>query len=178
MGKGQSLLALSVVKNARHECRLQGCNMSLPFGEIKEHEENCNWRLIICPSDGNSCTAMVPFCRVLAHGKNCSACVLTPGRRYLNNGAEMNSYLKLDTADAFDGKDVSWKTEILLGQGVVFFVRLSRKGGIFTIDVVMKGSKEECEEFRVKASIVDAVSRKSMFKATFQPRYSFLLIIF
>ena len=178
MGQGQSLLALTVVKNARHECRLQGCNMSLPFGEIKEHEENCNWRLIICPSDGNSCTAMVPFCRVLAHGKNCSACVLSPGRRYLDNGAEMNSYLKLDTADAFDGKDVSWKTEILLGQGVVFFVRLSRKGGIFTIDVVMKGSKEECEEFRVKASIVDAVSRKSMFKATFQPRYSFLHLIF
>ena len=43
---------------------------------------------------------------------------------------------------------------------------------------MMKGSKEECEEFRVKASIHDAVSRKSKFKATFQPRYDFLLIIF
>ena len=81
MGQGQSLLALTVVKNARHECRLQGCNMSLPFGEIKEHEENCNWRLIICPSDGNSCTAMVPFC---------SDCVLSPDERLLDNGAEMN----------------------------------------------------------------------------------------
>ena len=90
----------------------------------------------------------------------------------------MNSYLNLDTAEAFDGKDVSWKTEILIGQGVAFFVRLSRRGGIFTIDVVMKGSKGKCEEFRVKASILDAVSGKSMFKATFQPRYSFLLINF
>jgi len=170
MGQGQSLLAVTVVKNARHECTLQGCNVSLPFGKIKEHEENCNWRLIICPSDGNSCTAMVPFCTVLTHGKNCSACELSPGRRFLDNGAEMSSYLNLDTAEAFDGKDMSWKTKILFGQGIVCFVRPSRRGGIFTIDVVMKGSKEECEEFRVKASIHDAVSRKSKFKATFQPR--------
>ena len=151
--------------------------MSLPFGEIKEHEEKYIWRLIICPGSGNSCTAMVPFCRVWAHGRNCSDCVLSPDERLLENGAEMNSYLNLDTAEAFDGKDVSWRTEILIGLGV-FFVRLSRRGGIFTIDVVMKGSKGKCEEFRVKASILDAVSGKSMFKATFQPRYSFLLIIF
>ena len=178
MGQGQSLLALTVVKNARHECTLQGCNVSLPFGKIKEHEETCNWRLIICPSDGYSCTAMVPFCTVLTHGKNCSACELSPGRRILDNGVEMSSYLKLDTAEAFDGKDMSWKTKILLGQGIVCFVRPSRRGGIFTIDVVMKGSKEECEEFRVTASIYDAVSRKSKFKATFQPRYGFPYIIF
>ena len=44
------------------------------------------------------------------------------------------------------------------------------------IDVVMKGSKADCEEFRVKASILDAVSGKSMFEATFQPRYGFLVI--
>ena len=83
MGQGQSLLALTVVKNAQHECRLQGCNVSLPFDEIKEHEEKCAWRL------GN------------------------------------------------------WKTDIFqLDQGFVFFVRLSRKGDIFMIDVVMKGNKE------------------------------------
>ena len=66
---------------------------------------------------------------------------------------------------------MKWKTDILeMEQGFVFFVRLSRKGGDFKIDVVMKGSKEDCKEFMVKASILDAVSGKSMFKATFQPR--------
>ena len=38
------------------------------------------------------------------------------------------------------------------------------------IDVVMKGTKEDCKELMVEVSILDTVSRKSMFKAIFQPR--------
>jgi len=171
IGQGKSLLALTVVKHARHECRLQGCTEEIAFDNIKEHEEKCTWRLVICPGSGATCTAMVPLCTVLTHAKNCSDCVLSTGHRLQDNGAEMNASLIIKTALAFGGKNMSWKTRILqLEQGCVFFVRLSRRGGNFMIDVVMKGSKEECEEFRVKASIVDAVSRKSMFKATFQPR--------
>ena len=45
------------------------------------------------------------------------------------------------------------------------------------IDVVLKGSEEDCKEFRVEASILDAAS-EPMFKAIFQPRYGFLVIIF
>ena len=177
MDKGQSLLALSVVKNARHECKLQGCSVSLPFDEIKEHEEKCTWRLVICPGSGATCTAMVPLCTVLTHAKSCSNCGTVSRQHLQDNRVEMNGYLYLPTELAFDGKNVSWTTRILLLQpGFVFFVQLSRKGGAFMIDVVMKGSKADCEEFRVNASILDAVSGKSMFEATFQPRYGFLVI--
>jgi len=172
MGQGQSLLALTVVKNAWHECKLQGCNVSLPFDQIKEHEEMCIWRLIICPGDGQTCTAMLPYCTVLTHVKNCSACAhSSPVVFQLSRHcAEMNASLTLDAALAFNGRGMTWKTKILqLEQGFVFFVRLSRREGIFTIDVVMKGRKEDCREFMVEASILDAVSGP-MFKATFQPR--------
>ena len=177
MGQGRSLLALTVIKNVKHECGHQGCNVKLDLDQIKEHEENCTWRLVICPGSGKTCTAMVPLCTVLTHAKNCSDCVLSTGHRLQDNGAEKNSHLNMETASAFSGRCVRWRTIILqLEQGLVFFVRLSRKGGAFMIDVVMKGSKADCEEFRVKASILDAVSGKSMFEATFQPRYGFLVI--
>jgi len=168
VGQGQSLLALTVVKNAQHECRLQGCNVSLPFDEIKEHEEKCAWRLVICPGSGATCTVMVPFWTVMNHVQNCPNCVWPP-KQY---DAGMHSdYQTMDKARAYDGRCVNWKTEILqLDQGLVFFVRLSRKGDIFLIDVVMKGTKEDCKELMVEASILDAASRKSMFKAIFQPR--------
>ena len=169
MGEGQSLLALTVIKNALHECGLQGCNVLLPFDQIKEHEEKCIWRLVICPGSGVTCTAMIPLCTVLTHLQNCPNCVWPPVQ--YNEHTGMNSSLGLGKARAYDGSCVKWKTDILeLEQGFVFFVRLSRKGGDFKIDVVMKGSKEDCKEFKVKASILDAVSGKSMFKATFQPR--------
>ena len=61
MGEGKSLLAFTVVKQAKHECRLKGCTELIPFDEIKQHEEECNWRLVICPGSGVTCKAMVPF---------------------------------------------------------------------------------------------------------------------
>ena len=42
--------------------------------------------------------------------------------------------------------------------------------GIFTVDVVMKGSEQECKDFMVEASILNVESGESMFKAIFQPR--------
>ena len=51
-----------------------------------------------------------------------------------------------------------------------FFVRPARRAGIFTVDVVMKGSEEECQDFMVEAEILNVESRESVFKATFQPR--------
>ena len=172
MGEGQSLLALTVVKNALHECRLQGCNVSLPFDQIKEHEEKCDWRLIICPGSSTTCQAMIPFCTVMTHVQNCEDCVWPPIQY---NGAKMRRDVlpyELPKAEAFDGKEVSWSTILQLEYGFSFFVRLSRKGGIFIFDVVMNGSKEDCKEFMVEASILDAVSGKSMFKAAFQSRCS------
>jgi len=168
MGQGQSLLALTVVKNAQHECRLQGCNMSVPFEQIREHEEKCIWRLVICP--GSICTEMIPLCTVLNHVPNCPSCVWPPVKGH-GIGVSRRNFLMLDKARAFDGKSVSWKTDILqLEPGGVFFVRRGRKGDVFMIEVVMMGSKEGCKEFMVEASILDTVSGKSMFKSTFQPR--------
>ena len=101
MGQGQSLLALTVVKNALHECRLQGCN-------------------------------------VLQNTMD----------------TELHSHLMLYKADAYSRIDLDFKTKIIqTEQGFVFFVRFGRKRDIYMIDVVMKGSKEDCKEVEVEASI-------------------------
>jgi len=170
MGQGQSLLALTVAKNALHECRLQGCNVLVPFDQIKEHEKKCDWRLVICPGSGHTCTAMIPFCTVLTHVKNCQD---NSTGAVLHNaaGIELHSYLMLNKADAYDRRSLYRKTKIdQTVQGSVFFIRFGRKGDVYVLDVVMKGSKEDCKEFMVEASILDSVSGKSMFKSIFQPR--------
>ena len=45
-------------------------------------------------------------------------------------------------------------------------------GGNFTVDVVMKGSQEECQGFMIEASLIDVKSGKDelALKATFPPR--------
>ena len=61
-------------------------------------------------------------------------------------------------------KYLSWNTVILqLEQGVAFFVRMSKERDIYKIDVVMNGSKEDCKEFTVEATILDAAVCRGLY---------------
>ena len=53
-------------------------------------------------------------------------------------------------------EDVSWKTVIVEYEDQTFFGRLSRKSSFFTLDVVMKANKEDCEKYLIEASLVEA----------------------
>jgi len=137
MGEGKSLLAFTVVKQAKHECILEGCSAVVPFDEIKQHEERYSWRLVICPGSHRTCHVMVPFQKVEEHAKDCP------------------DFLAPPVED--EGTGVSWK-------------RLKREANAFTLDVVMKASEGECENYLVEASMVDLKTGKFMFKSTFPPR--------
>ena len=185
MGQGQSLLALTVIKAAQHECRHQGCNVTLKFNQIKVHEEKCAWRLVLCPGSGSKCSAMIPFCTVLNHAEKCSNCEWPPKLQHWDSGTGRVTVLQAKPSEGNAPSNITWPTAILQLRGEsfrkkesfffrkkerFFFVRPSMRAGTFTVDVVMKGSKEECKDFMVEASILNVESRESVFKATFQPR--------
>ena len=116
MGQGTSLLALAVVKKALHECKLQGCRVELPFDEIKEHEEKCNWRLVRCPGSGSNCRAMVPFCTMIDHVGACTGFVNRCPRDLLqceNAFYRRTFYRTIVMREAFDGGgDRSWPASV------------------------------------------------------------------
>lgn len=170
MGQGRSLLALTVVKNARHECGHQGCNVKLNFDQIKDHEEKkCILRPILCPGKGTNCKVMVPFCTVLTHVQTCTDCRWPPRvqvdgeRLFLNHNIMMDSLVRPERVS-------SWSTKVIQLEGSFFFVRSEKREGNYIVDVVMKGSQEDCENFMVEASLMNAESEKSVFKSLFQPR--------
>jgi len=169
MGEGRSLLALTVVKNARHECGHQGCNAKLNFDQIKDHEEKCIWRPILCPGKGTSCRARVPFCTVLDHVQTCQDCHWPPTEQVYGLGLFLNHNIMMDTV-VRPVRVSSWSTKVLQFEGSFFFVRSEKRDGNYVVDVVMKGSQEDCEDFKVKASLLNVESRKSLFEASFQPR--------
>merc|ERR1719234_2520132 len=73
-GEGKSLLASAVAEQVQHECRHPGCTKTTPLGRIVHHEKDCKWRLVLCPGDEESCTEMIPFCKVEAHAQGCGGC--------------------------------------------------------------------------------------------------------
>ena len=64
-----------------------------------------------------------------------------------------------------------WSTKVLESEeGWFFFVKSTLKGGRYEVDVLMKGSQEDCTDFMVEVSILNAVTGKPEYKSSFKPR--------
>ena len=168
-GEGKSLLALAVAEEVQHECSHQGCTKRTPLDQIEQHEKECKWRQILCP--GKGCTAMIPFCEVEDHAQRwCCGCEWPP-KDSLEHGIGRILTKGFDV-DRDDGNDFAWDTDLIQYEGKLFFCRVFNKNGIFTVDVVMKGSLEECRGFLIEAAILDANSDEvePAVEAKFPPR--------
>ena len=163
MGQGTSILALDVAKKALHECTLEGCSVKVPFDEIKEHEEKCDWRLVLCPGSGDTCKAMLPFCTIIDHVGVCTDFYDKIPRRLYNNG--FYRYRSIVVSREQEGnRNSSWGTSVDQLEGKLFFSRFAKRSGQYICDVVMGGTKEECKDYTVEASVF------KVFKASFPPR--------
>ena len=133
--------------------------------QIVQHEKECKWRLILCPGDGSSCEALVPFCEVEDHVQECPDCEWPPFEYSAEGTILTNNY-----ADD-DGDHLVWATNTTEFDGKLFFCRKFMENGIFTVDVVMNGSLEECKEFLIEVALLDANSEEvTAVKTSFPPR--------
>ena len=145
--------------------------MKLKFATIKEHEEKCIFRLVLCPGDNSRCRAMIPLCGVLNHVEHCPECKWPP--KQVLDEEEIRHAIKVKGCTVGrPRKNYGWSTKVMqLNLGpFFFFARFVKKEGNYIVDVVMKGSQEDCENFAVEASMVDGESGKGVFKAFFKPR--------
>ena len=71
-----------------------------------------------------------------------------------------------------DGGHLVWDTDLIEFEGKLFFFRVFKKDGHFTVDVAMKGSLEECRGFVIEAALLDANSDliEPAIEARFPPR--------
>ena len=172
MQEGKSLLALTVVEQTGQECRLQGCSEMIPVDNIQQHEEEeCSWRLVICPGP-ESCKEMIPFKMVEDHVEKCPYCWWPP----MNHG---RAGVRL-VYNVTDQDDLLWRTNTMKGRWTnffqdieeeqLFFCRVAKKNRIYIVEVVMKRSKEECKKYLVEVSMLSASTGKSVFKTQFLPR--------
>merc|ERR1712192_183628 len=170
MGQGKSRLAFAVAEQVQDECRQcrhQGCTRLPPFDQIEQHEGGCDWRLIACPS--NHCRAMIPFCRVETHAQECAQVRWPPSRISEEGVFYTSTKKKLAATERWCPLAITG-TGALQFKGFIFFLNKKSNGGNFTVDVVMKGSKENCKGFMIEASIIKSGKSDIATKATFPPR--------
>jgi len=67
---------------------------------------------------------------------------------------------------------VTWKTTKirLLESGEMFFFRINKINNIFSMEVVMLGSEEECRQHKAEVSAVNPDTKEVVIKSIFNPR--------
>ena len=107
---------------------------------------------------------MIPFSKVEDHAQECRECEWPPVEN------EEDGIIFTTIFDVED--DGAWDTKLIKSEGNLFFCRAFMNNGIFTVDVAMKGSLEECKEFRIEGAILDANADEvePAVKASFRPR--------
>ena len=67
MAKTVSLLASTVIENIGHRCKFEadGCEVRTPLAKVDEHNKNCDFRPVDCPSQ--LCEEKVTYQKVVDH---------------------------------------------------------------------------------------------------------------
>ena len=130
----------------------------MAFEGYREHQEACSYRLVICPGNDKRCNEMVPFCQMEDHLETCSGTYFLYEKE-LEVEARKNE---------LDGACTS--AEFYNNFGEVFCLRMNKTNNLYSMEVVMLGKEEECEQFTMEVAVMNPVTKKVAIQASFQPR--------
>ena len=128
--------------------------------KYKQHQEACWHRQVICPS--NFCDKMMAFSEVKEHAGTCQD---------ISNVINRDFPLFQLSEEKIQNKDaVTWNSQIFIEQGATFFLQAKKEDDVIYMDVVMLGSKEQCEVLTAKVSFINPVTEKVFYESNFSPR--------
>ena len=158
MGESKSALAKVVIESMEHECSFQGCDELVAFKDYKKHQVTCEHRLVVCPAVG--CDKTEPFCHMLDHARDCQGICI---------GDKING--DVFSVDKFAMQ--AWRSPMFEADGPagkIFFLRVQKVNSMFSLEVVMLGTQEECEEYTMEVSVINPDTETVAIKASFKPR--------
>ena len=125
--------------------------------EYKRHQETCGHRPVICPDI--NCGETMAFCEVEEHVSTCSD---------ISRGF---TEIDMDEEEMLDMGFLAWNARKFNDvEGETFFLQNQKEENIYNMDVVMLGSKEQCEGLSAEVTFTNPITRREFFKSTFSPR--------
>eukprot|EP00092_Neocalanus_flemingeri_P039282 GFUD01042768.1.p1 GENE.GFUD01042768.1~~GFUD01042768.1.p1 ORF type:complete len:332 (-),score=65.07 GFUD01042768.1:20-1015(-) len=143
----KSLLAVTVLENIEHKCRIQGCDQLLPLGGIGAHRKVCTYRLIRCPA--TLCGDKVAFCSIIEHLMTSCSQSFAKEDNWITDLTSETGFFTIN----FNVVEIeAYKVDTFLWNGKYFFLNIRRSGysGDWTFHVEMLGEEEECSKYRAQ----------------------------
>ena len=143
MGKGNSLLAVTILENIDHRCKLQDCELEFPLHEIEKHESGCKHRIVACPK--KKCQAKVPLLKLVQHllgSEDC--CFQTEEPRKVLDGVWNTEHFSVPNIEKLTK---NWSMDLYSLNEEVFGV-FPNKEGQFNFVLVMFNSEKDCSKYK------------------------------
>jgi len=149
MFAGRSLLAVTVLDNIEHKCRNLGCDKSFKLTELQPHKRICEFRLVECPA--TLCTEKIGFCHIIDHLLNdCTKSCAKHMKNLIN--IKNNSCKQVFTCTNLESGE-HYNCDTFLWEGKYFFLNMKKDRAVWTFNIEMLATEEECSEFKVELTV-------------------------
>jgi len=149
----KSLLAVAVIENIEHQCKLDGCNALLPLGDLENHMKTCLFRIISCPAPSEYCGKKVAFCQVLDH-------ILTDceGSTNKKEGGEIIMFEEMPqiwnyTSEDFPSEDFFMEGTAFQWKDKFFYMASDQANGASVFSLLHIGNGEDSGKFKVNIGV-------------------------
>jgi len=153
MGPNKSLLAVTIMENIDHECRIDGCEETISYEELGNHMRDCEHRMVRCPCAG--CGETMPLMELMRHLHDSKKCCLFIRDCEVNESGDGSSHISA-VNDFFKTKN--WKIGIFKYKGVPLALKMDRTDGYFNASFVMFKSEAVCSKYRLEIAVHGADS--------------------
>ena len=153
MGKGKSLLAVTVIENIDHKCKFVECEELFPLKKVEAHEKVCKHRFVTCPR--RSCFEEVALSKVLVHLGKKTCCVETVPLMMNSSFRNGQVFLKVEPREMkeFADRELDWKVSLFSYKKSKFVISSQKSGQYFHFTMVMLESKEVCSKFKIEMEV-------------------------
>jgi hypothetical protein len=150
---------------AQLDCEHKDCGTKVQCKDYAAHRATCEYREVLCPGALMVCGKKVAFRDIKQHVQTC------PGIDYSDLVVGNQSVREEHLTNAQLGRGIIWDTDVLEYNSNYFFVKQRKDhSDTFMAEVVMLGTKADCDKYTVEIVIHNSTDKHSAFNHLAHPR--------
>ena len=137
----------------------------MQYRDYKKHQEQCEHRIVLCPA--LNCGKMFAFKTIPNHFNSYMSCSNTIFCTWCELPGQGKSF-GLPIEHLGKSFELTWPTSRREYDSRLFFLKMRKLSNIYSVEMVMHGSQEDCVKYNAEISILDS-SSKVVFRSSYHP---------
>eukprot|EP00092_Neocalanus_flemingeri_P025904 GFUD01028071.1.p1 GENE.GFUD01028071.1~~GFUD01028071.1.p1 ORF type:complete len:364 (+),score=79.22 GFUD01028071.1:46-1137(+) len=171
MANGKSLLAVTVIENIDHSCKLVDCEEIFPHDKIEEHAKVCSHRTVSCPS--SKCDVKVGLSKLLDHLNNgdCSYDdypVIIEKASLIEKVSAVKTLKFKISEKGRKAKSAFYKLSTFTFEDISFCIYIEKRDWLYQFCFVMFASEDECSKYKIEMTVHEGGATRDDSEVSFK----------